>query len=97
MSNLANNENEELALIHVAGFMLPALLGAAVTWLSAQSAKLAVWLVGHKVMVAPAETLVPITEHAGLDLVRLIAAVAIVCTIGFAVVRLSPRKKCSAR
>ena len=93
MINLANNENEELAIIHVAGFMVPVILGAAATWLTAQSAKLATWMISHKIMIAPADALIPITHNAGIDLVRLIAGIAIACTIGFAIARLNPRRK----
>lgn len=97
MSTLANNENEELALIHVIAFMVPVVLAAAVTWFGAQSVTVAAWLISHNVMIEPAHALIPVTANAGLDLVRVVAIVAIACTIGFATARMKPRKKATTR
>lgn len=47
----------------------------------------------HNIMVKPAEALIPITENGGLDTVRLVALVAVICTIGFAVARFIQPKK----
>ena len=96
MSNLANNENEEIALINVAVFMVPVILAAAGAWLSAQSATAATWLISHSIMVDPAAALIPVTENAGLDLVRVIAIIALACTVGFGYARFKPRKKAPA-
>ncbi len=96
-SSVASNENEELALIHLAAFMVPVVLAAAGAWLTAQSATAATWLISHNIMVEPAGALIPVTANAGLDLVRVVAIVAIACTIGFAVARLKPRKKAATR
>ena len=93
MGHIANNESEELALLHAAAFMLPVVLAAAGAWIGAQSVQAAAWLISHQIMVEPANALIPITAHAGIDLVRLIAIIAITCTIGFAYARLRPRKK----
>ena len=93
MSNLANNENEELALINIAAFMVPVVLAAAGAWLSARSATAAAWLISHSIMVEPASALIPVTENAGLDLVRVVAIAALACTIGFGFARFKPRKK----
>lgn len=92
MSSFANNENEELAIINVLGFIIPVALGAAGAWIGAQSTKAAAWLVSHNVMVKPADALIPITDNAGIDLLRLVALLAVVCTIGFAVARFTPRR-----
>jgi hypothetical protein len=93
MSNIANNENEELAVLHVALFMVPVALTAIGGWLAAQSVTAAAWLISHRVLVEPARALIPITEHAGLDLVRIIMALAIVCAFGFGIARFKPHPK----
>lgn len=96
MGNLANNESEELAVINIAAFMVPVILAAAGAWLSAKSATAAAWLISHSIMVDPASALIPVTENAGLDLVRVIAITALACTIGFGYARFKPRKKAPA-
>jgi hypothetical protein len=97
MSTIANNENEELAVLHVALFLVPVALTAVGGWLAAQSVVAAAWLISHQVMVEPARALIPVTEHAGLDLVRVIAALAIICTLGFGIARFKPHPKTTSR
>lgn len=96
MSNLANNENEEMAVLHIAAFLVPVILAGAGAWISAQSTTAAAWLISHNLMVDPASAMIHITGNAGLDLVRVVAILAIACTVGFAIVRLKPRKRAAA-
>ncbi len=93
MGQIAHNESEEMALLHVAAFMLPVVLAAAGAWISAQSVQAAAWLINHQIMVEPANALIPVTAYAGIELVRLIAIIAIACTISFAVARLRTRRR----
>ncbi|WP_145012569.1 hypothetical protein [Kocuria salsicia] len=91
MSNLANNENEELALINVMGFLVPAVLAGGAAWIAAKSTPVIAWLVSHGVLAARSDAVVvPLGENAGLDMPRLVAAVAIVLVVGFAVTRFRP-------
>lgn len=93
MSNLANNENEELALINVMGFLVPAVLAGGAAWIAAKSAPALAWLVAHEVLVAHSDAVVvPLGENVGLDMPRVTAAVALVLAVGFAVSRLRPSK-----
>ena len=93
MSNLANNENEELALINAMGFVVPAILAGGVAWLAAKSAPVLAWLVSHGVLAAHSDAVVvPLGENAGLDMPRVIAAAALVLAVGFAVTRFRPSK-----
>lgn len=93
MSNIASNENEEMAVLHVAAFLVPVILAGAGAWITAQSTTAAAWLISHNLMVDPANALIPVTGNAGLDLVRVIAILSIACTVGFAAARLKPRKR----
>ena len=97
MSTIANNEHEEMAVLHVVIFLLPVALTALGGWLAAQSVTAAAWLISHQIMVEPAGALIPVTEHAGLDLVRVVAAAAIICTLGFGVARFRPHPKTTTR
>lgn len=93
MSNLANNENEELALINVMGFLVPAVLAGGAAWIVAKSAPVIAWLVSHGVLAAYSDAVVvPLGENAGLDMPRLVAAAAIILAVGFAVSRFRPSK-----
>ncbi|MBX7555446.1 hypothetical protein ACNHUS_35615 [Actinomycetes bacterium M1A6_2h] len=93
MSNLANNENEELALINVMGFLVPAVLAGGAAWVAAKSAPAIAWLVSHGVLAAHSDAVVvPLGENAGLDMPRVIAAAALVLAVGFAVSRFRPSK-----
>lgn len=93
MSNLANNENEELALINVMGFLVPAVLAGGAAWIAAKSAPVIAWLVSHGVLTAHSNAVVvPLGENAGLDMPRLVAAAAIILAVGFAVSRFRPSK-----
>lgn len=93
MSNLAHNENEELALINVMGFLVPAVLAGGVAWIVAKSAPVIAWLVSHGVLAAYSDAVVvPLGENAGLDMPRLVAAAAIILAVGFAVSRFRPSK-----
>ena len=93
MSNLANNENEELALINVMGFLVPAVLAGGAAWIAAKSAPVIAWLVSHGVLAAYSDAVVvPLGENAGLDMPRLVAAAAIILAVGFAVSRFRPNK-----
>lgn len=96
MSEVANNEQEELAVLHVAIFAVPIALAALGTWLASQSVTAAAWLISHRILVEPAGAMIPITEHAGLDLVRIIMALAIVCALGFGIARFKPHPKPTA-
>ncbi|WP_367402546.1 hypothetical protein [Kocuria marina] len=94
MSSLANNENEELALINVIGFLVPAVLAGGAAWIAAKSAPVIAWLVSHGVLAAHSNAVVvPLGENAGLDMPRLVAAAAIILAVGFAVSRFRPSKK----
>ncbi len=97
MGNVANNENEELALLHVAIFAVPIALTALGGWLASQSVTAAAWLISHQILVEPAGALVPITEHAGLDLVRIIMALALICALGFGIARFKPHPRTTTR
>lgn len=93
MSNLANNENEELALINVMGFLVPAVLAGGAAWIAAKSAPVIAWLVSHGVLAAHSDAVVvPLGENAGLDMPRLVAAAAIILAVGFAVSRFRPKE-----
>lgn len=93
MSNLANNENEELALINVMGFLVPAVLAGGAAWIAAKSAPVIAWLVSHGMLTAHSNAVVvPLGENAGLDMPRLVAAAAIILAVGFAVSRFRPSK-----
>ena len=93
MSNLANNENEELALINVMGFLVPAVLAGGAAWIVAKSAPVIAWLVSHGVLAAHSDAVVlPLGENAGLDMTRVIAAAALVLAVGFAVSRFRSSK-----
>jgi hypothetical protein len=97
MGDIANNEQEELAVLHVAIFAVPIALTALGGWLASQSVTAATWLISHRILVEPAGALVPITEHAGLDLVRVVMAVALICTLGFGIARFKPHPKTTTR
>ena len=93
MSNLANNENEELALINVMGFLVPAILAGGAAWVAAKSAPVLAWLVSHGVLAAHSDAVVvSLGETAGLDMPRIVAAAALVLAVGFAVSRFRPNK-----
>ena len=92
-NNVASNEQEEMAVLHVALFLVPVALTWLGTWLVSQSAIAAAWLISHRILVEPAGALIPITEHAGLDLVRVIMALALVCALGFGIARFRPHPK----
>lgn len=93
MSNLANNENEEMALINVMGFLVPAVLAGGTAWIAAKSAPVLAWLVSHGVLAAHSDAVVmPLGETAGLDMPRVVAAAALVLAVGFAVTRFRPSK-----
>lgn len=93
MSNLANNENEELALINVIGFLVPAVLAGGAAWIAAKSAPVIAWLVSHGVLAAHSNAVVvPLGENAGLDMPRVVAAAALVLAVGFAVSRVRPSR-----
>ncbi|MBG6184729.1 hypothetical protein IWX65_002707 [Arthrobacter sp. CAN_A214] len=97
MSDVANNEQEELAVLHVAIFAVPIALAALGGWLASQSVTAAAWLISHRILVEPAGALVPITEYAGLDLVRVVMAVALVFAFGFGIARFKPRPQATTR
>ena len=97
MGDVANNENEEMAILHVALFAVPIALAAIGGWFASQSAVAAAWLISHQILVEPAGALLPITEHAGIDLVRIILALALVCALGFGIARFKPHPKTTAR
>ena len=93
MSNLANNENEELALINVMGFLVPAVLAGGAAWIASKSAPVLAWLVSHGVLAAHSNAVVvPLGENAGLDMPRVVAAAALVLAVGFAVSRFRPSR-----
>ena len=93
MSNLANNENEELALINVIGFLVPAVLAGGAAWIAAKSAPVLAWLVSHEVLAAHSNAVVvPLGENAGLDMPRVVAAATLVLAAGFAVSRFRPSR-----
>jgi hypothetical protein len=96
-NNVANNEQEEMAVLHVVIFAAPIALVWLGTWLTSQSATAAAWLISHRILVAPAQALIPITEHAGLDLVRVVMALALVCALGFGIARFKPHPKPTSR
>lgn len=97
MSDVANNEQEEMAVLHVAIFAVPIALAALGGWLASQSATAAAWLISHRILVEPAGAMIPITEHAGIDLVRVILALALICALGFGIARFKPYPKTATR
>lgn len=93
MSNVASNENEEMALIHIAGFGIPLALAGVGAWMTSKSEGAMVWLTQHNFMVESENVLIPLSGNMGLDLAQVIVVLSIACTIGFGVSRLKPRKE----
>lgn len=93
MSNVATNENEEMALIHIAGFIIPLALAGLGAWMTSKSEVAMTWLAQHNFMVESDNVLIPLSGNIGLDLIQVIVILSIACTIGFGIARLKPRKE----
>lgn len=54
---------------------------------------MATWMLANNIMAPSEESLIAVTDTAGVDLLRVVTFAAVVCTGGFAFARFSPRKK----
>lgn len=93
MGALGNNDNEEMATLHALMVFLPLALGAAGTWLATASAKAATWAIEHRILVKPEDAVLHLGDYAGLDTLRIVAAIAVVLMLVFGAFAIFRRRK----
>lgn len=93
MGVLGDSDNEEMATLHALVMVLPVALGAVGTWLATASAKAATWAIEHGILVRPEDAVLHLGDYAGLDTLRIVAAVAVVLMLIFGAFAVGRRRK----